>query len=269
MLDSEPTKHYCCIPYPLFPKKVLFINESDWEVRYELVWYKEKELLEADVGLNIGTGGGQFGGKFVAADTAKPEEGCCFPHSTTKTTVMRGYKYFRLKYKFLELQNEWSEETGKIDPILVEVPGKSPDIKNFSVYEKIIFKQPPSHVRHEHSLQANKKIIEETICQKLNLIEGKADEILGFVSTPKPLMKSSPPTKDRPLMKSSPPTRDLPLMKSSSPTTEKLHTCGSNHKHMCSSNNHLRQCQHCKYWYCDWHHRVNNNPLGRGGHICK
>jgi hypothetical protein len=262
MLDSEPTKHYCCIPYPLFPKKVFFVNESDWEVRYELVWYKEKELLEADLGLNIAGGGGNVASKFTAAEKAKPEEGCCFPHDTTKTTVMRGYKYFRLKYKFLELQNEWSEETGKIDPILVEVPGKSPDIKNFSIYEKIIFKQPPSHVRHEHSLQTNKKIIEETICKKLNSIEGKADEILGFVltmndSTPEPPMRDFPRMRDSPLMRDSPPVR------------EEVHTCESLHKHMCSSNNKVKQCQHCKYWYCDWHSKVNNNPLGRGGHVCK
>jgi len=38
---------------------------------------------------------------------------------------------------------------------------------------------------------------------------------------------------------------------------------------MCSSGNKRKQCPDCKYWYCDWHFKINNNAFGRGGHMCE
>jgi len=253
MLDSEYIKHYCCVPYPPYPTKVHFVNESDWEVRYEVYWYKEKELIEANVGVNAAGGGGTAGGVWTPSEKAKPEEGTCFPHDTSKITVMSGYKYYRLRYKFLHLQEKWSEESGKIDPVLVEVPGKSPDIKNFGIYEKIIFRQPPSHIRHEHSLETNKKIIEETISKKLDLIQKTVDDISVCVNPRSSSTKPKPEPEPEPTKIISPEIKEV---------------CKSLHKHMCSSNNNRTQCPHCNYWYCDWHSGVNNSPFGRGGHVC-
>ena len=45
--------------------------------------------------------------------------------------------------------------------------------------------------------------------------------------------------------------------------------CSSVTQHMCSpSDTPKKLCIHCNHWYCIYHYHVNNNPIGRGGHVC-
>jgi hypothetical protein len=50
---------------------------------------------------------------------------------------------------------------------------------------------------------------------------------------------------------------------------ERERKCSSVTQHMCSpSDTPKKLCPHCNHWYCNYHYRVNNNPIGRGGHVC-
>ena len=45
--------------------------------------------------------------------------------------------------------------------------------------------------------------------------------------------------------------------------------CSSLSKGMCSAIDTPKiQCPRCGDWYCNHHHTINNNPFGRGGHVC-
>ena len=247
MLDSEPVQYYCCVPYPLYPTKVHFINETDWDVRYELIWYKEKELLEAELGANGGPMGGNVKGVFNPAESVEPEEGYCAPKGKSKSTVMRGYKYFRLKYKFLDVTDYL--DGGKVDTTRAKQPKSRPEIKNFSIYDKIIFKIPPRHLMPKI---VSREKNEDLLLEKLDSIETTVHEIHERVGPQKPLKLGK--------LKSESP------LKSERPKIEK--TCASLHKHMCSSNGIIKTCEHCKESYCAYHFNVNNSMFSPGGHIC-
>ena len=46
--------------------------------------------------------------------------------------------------------------------------------------------------------------------------------------------------------------------------------CSSKFGHMCSApDTPKQQCWKCHDWYCNHHFERNNNPFGKGGHICK
>lgn len=247
MLDSEYIKFYCgVIPSTPYPTKIHFFNESDYEVRYEVTWYKEKVMTEGSVGISAVGGGGNAGAKWESGDKAEPDEGFCDPHGPGKITVMSGYKYYRLKYNFVDLENGWTEECGKV------LSSRTSGSKNFGVYEKIIFKQPSSKALEKYSSKVNKKLIEDTISEKLDSIQNTVNDICLCVSSQNSLPKPEPK-----------------IAKVQEPETIKVRECGSLSKHMCSSGNNQKQCPHCKFWYCDWHYKVNNNAFGRGGHICK
>lgn len=50
---------------------------------------------------------------------------------------------------------------------------------------------------------------------------------------------------------------------------ERERKCSSVTQHMCSpSDTPKKLCIHCNHWYCIYHYHVNNNPIGRGGHVC-
>ena len=50
---------------------------------------------------------------------------------------------------------------------------------------------------------------------------------------------------------------------------ERERKCSSVTQHMCSpSDTPKKLCPHCNHWYCNYHYHVNNNPIGRGGHVC-
>ena len=47
-------------------------------------------------------------------------------------------------------------------------------------------------------------------------------------------------------------------------------TCASLMKHMCSPDDYPKtKCPRCKHWFCNWHIEINNNILGKSGHLCK
>jgi len=251
MLDSEYIKFYCgVIPSDPYPTKIYFFNDSDYEVRYKVSWYKEKEMIEGTMGVNAAGGGGNAGAKWDLREKAEPDEGFCDPHEPQKITVMSGYKYFRLKYNFVDLENGWTEENGKVSS------SRTAGSKNFGIYEKIIFKQPSSKALEKYSSKVNKKLIEDTISEKLDSIQNTVNDICLCVSSQSSLPKPKPKPKPEPE-----PKPELEI--------KKVQECGSLSKHMCSSGNNRKQCPHCKYWYCDWHFKINNNAFGRGGHMCE
>tara|TARA_R110000772_G_scaffold47588_1_gene108708 strand:- start:237 stop:1019 length:783 start_codon:yes stop_codon:yes gene_type:complete len=256
MLDSEYIKFYCgVIPSDPYPTKIQFFNESDYEVRYEVKWYKEKVMTEGSVGISAAGGGGNAGAKWESGDKAEPDEGFCDPHGPPgKITVMSGYKYYRLKYNFVDLENGWTEEHGKV------LSSRTNGSKNFGIYEKIIFKQPSSKALEKYSSKVNKKLIEDTISEKLDSIQNTVNDICLCVSSQNSLPKPVPKITK---------VQEPEITKVQEPKITKVQECGSLSKHMCSSGNKRKQCPHCKYWYCDWHFKVNNNTFGRGGHMCE
>ena len=46
------------------------------------------------------------------------------------------------------------------------------------------------------------------------------------------------------------------------------HRCSSVAQFMCTpSDMPKKMCPYCKHWYCNYHYKVNNGPVG-GGHVC-
>lgn len=191
MLRSEPNVRCCLCP----GNKVTLKNESEFKIYYEVVVLKGAKINHLKLGVS-GPGGNGINGEADINDAERlpPEHGELHPQKMKFVTISGG-KIFTVKYKYEGLHSDWSPET-----------------RNFSVYDDLVFEQPPIE-----DIEKLHKVDEE---------EKKEEEA----------------------------TRRM---------------CSSKFKHMCSApDTPKQQCWRCRDWYCNYHANPNNNPFGKGGHIC-
>ena len=209
MLRSEPNVRCCLCP----GNKVTLKNESNFRICYEIVVLKGAKINHLKVGVS-GPGGNGINGEADIKDAERlpPERGELYPHKPIFVTISGG-KLFTVKYRYVGLHSDWSPET-----------------RNFSIYDDLVFEQPPIEDVHRIGDEEKRREKEEEEDQR------KMEE-------------------------------DEKRRKKDEEATRRL--CSSKFGHMCSAPDiPKRQCWKCHDWYCNYHFERNNNPFGKGGHIC-
>ena len=209
MLRSEPNVRCCLCP----GNKVTLKNESNFRICYEIVVLKGAKINHLKVGVS-GPGGNGINGEADIKDAERlpPERGELYPHKPIFVTISGG-KMFTVKYRYVGLHSDWSPET-----------------RNFSIYDDLVFEQPPIEDVHRIGDEEKRREKEEEEDQR------KMEE-------------------------------DEKRRKKEEEATRRL--CSSKFGHMCSAPDiPKRQCWKCHDWYCNYHFERNNNPFGKGGHIC-
>lgn len=209
MLRSEPNVRCCLCP----GNKVTLKNESNFRICYEIVVLKGAKINHLKVGVS-GPGGNGINGEADIKDAERlpPERGELYPHKPIFVTISGG-KMFTVKYRYVGLHSDWSPET-----------------RNFSIYDDLVFEQPPIEDVHRIGDEEKRREKEEEEDQR------KMEE-------------------------------DEKRRKKDEEATRRL--CSSKFGHMCSAPDiPKRQCWKCHDWYCNYHFERNNNPFGKGGHIC-
>lgn len=121
MLRSDPNVR-CC----LFPgNKVSLKNESEFTVYYEITVLKGAKINRCKLGFS-GPGGNGINGEADIKDAERlpPEYGELHPHKPKYATISGG-TLFTVRYRYEGLHSDWS-----------------PEIRNFSVYDDLVFEQP-------------------------------------------------------------------------------------------------------------------------------
>ena len=214
MLRSEPNVRCCLCP----GNKVTLKNESEFKIYYEVVVLKGAKINHLKLGVS-GPGGNGINGEADINDAERlpPEHGELHPQKMKFVTISGG-KIFTVKYKYEGLHSDWSPET-----------------RNFSVYDDLVFEQPPIEDVHRIGIEEKRRKEEEE-----EKIKQKEEEERRRREEEEDEKKA---------------TRRM---------------CSSKFGHMCSApDTPKNQCWKCHDWYCNYHFERNNNPFGKGGHICK
>ena len=207
MLRSDPNVR-CC----LFPgNKVTLKNESKFTIHYEITVLKGAKINHCKFGISAPSGNGISGEADIEdAERLPPEHGELYPHKPKFVTISGG-TIFSVRYKYEGLHSDWSPET-----------------RNFSVYDDLVFEQPPIEDVHRIGDEEKRRKKEEEERRKREEEERKRRE---------------------------------------EEATRRM--CSSKFGHMCSAPDiPKKQCWKCHDWYCNYHFERNNNPFGKGGHIC-
>lgn len=221
MLRSEPNVR-CC----LFPgNKVTLKNESKFTIHYEITVLKGAKIQRCKFGISAPSGNGISGEADIeGAERLPPEHGELYPHKQIFVTISGG-KMFTVKYRYVGLHSDWSPET-----------------RNFSVLDDLVFEQPP--IEDIHRIGDEEKRREKEEDEKRTKKEQEDQK-----------------------------KRDDEEKRRKREEEEKKATrrmCSSKFGHMCSAPDiPKKQCWKCHDWYCNYHFERNNNPFGKGGHICK
>ena len=210
MLRSDPNVR-CC----LFPgNKVTLKNESTHVVHYEITVLKGAKINHCKFGISAPSGNGISGEADIEdAERLPPEHGELYPNKPKFVTISGG-TIFSVRYKYEGLHSDWSPET-----------------RNFSVYDDLVFEQPPIEDVHRIGVEEEQRKREDE--EKRRKREEEEDE-----------------------------------KRREEEATRRM--CSSKFGHMCSAPDiPKKQCWKCHDWYCNYHFERNNNPFGKGGHICK
>ena len=216
MLRSDPNVR-CC----LFPgNKVTLKNESKFTIHYEITVLKGAKINHCKFGISAPSGNGISGEADIEdAERLPPEHGELYPHKPKFVTISGG-TIFSVRYKYEGLHSDWSPET-----------------RNFSVYDDLVFEQPPIEDVHRIGDEEKRRKKEEEEQRK------REDE-------EKRRKREEEERKRR-----------------EEEATRRM--CSSKFGHMCSAPDiPKKQCWKCHDWYCNYHFERNNNPFGKGGHIC-
>jgi hypothetical protein len=238
MLRSEPNVRCCLCP----GNKVTLKNESNFRVCYEIVVLKGAKVNHLKVGVS-GPGGNGINGEADIKDAERlpPERGELYPHRPVFVTISGG-KIFTVRYKYVGLHTNWAPET-----------------RNFSVLDDLVFEQP-----HIEDIDRIHKVDEEE--------KRKNEEEEVRLRKEKEMEKRKREEEEVRLRKE----REIEKKKREEEERKKREEekavqrmCSSTFKHMCSApDTPRRQCPRCGDWYCNYHFIRNNNPFGRGGHVC-
>ena len=238
MLRSEPNVRCCLCP----GNKVTLKNESKFKIYYEVMVLKGAKINHLKLGVS-GPGGNGINGEADINDAERlpPEHGELHPQKTKFVTISGG-KIFTVKYKYEGLHSDWSPET-----------------RNFSVYDDLVFEQPPiEDIEKIHKVdeeEKRRKIEEE---EKRRQREEEEDKRRHREEEEDKRKKREEEERKR---------REEEEKRKFEEATRRM--CSSKFGHMCSApDTPKQQCWRCHDWYCNYHANPNNNPFGKGGHIC-
>lgn len=226
MLRSEPNVRCCLCP----GNKVTLKNESNFRVCYEIVVLKGAKINHLKVGVS-GPGGNGINGEADIKDAERlpPERGELYPHKPIFVTISGG-KMFTVKYRYVGLHSDWSPET-----------------RNFSIYDDLVFEQPPIEDVHRIGDEEKRREKEE-------------EEEHRKMEEDEKRRKKEEEEKRRKREEEERKRREEEAIR---------RMCSSKFGHMCSAPDiPKKQCWKCHDWYCNYHFERNNNPFGKGGHIC-
>lgn len=238
MLRSDPNVR-CC----LFPgNKVTLKNESKFTIHYEITVLKGAKIQRCKFGISAPSGNGISGEADIEdAERLPPEHGELYPNKPKFVTISGG-TIFSVRYKYEGLHSDWSPET-----------------RNFSVYDDLVFEQPPIEdieKIHKVNEEEKKRKIEEE--EKRRQKEEEEDKIRQKEEEEEKLRKREEEDQRK---------REEEKKRKFEEATRKM--CSSKYGHMCSApDTPKQQCWRCHDWYCNYHANPNNNPFGKGGHIC-
>jgi len=235
MLRSEPNVRCCLCP----GNKVTLKNESNFRICYEIVVLKGAKINHLKVGVS-GPGGNGINGEADIKDAERlpPERGELYPHKPIFVTISGG-KMFTVKYRYVGLHSDWSPET-----------------RNFSIYDDLVFEQPP--------IEDVQRIGDE---EKEKRIRKDEEEHRKMEEDEKRRKKEEEEQRKRDDEEKRRKREEEERKRKEEEATRRL--CSSKFGHMCSAPDiPKRQCWKCRDWYCNYHFERNNNPFGKGGHIC-
>jgi len=239
MLRSEPNA-ICCIWKPCI-NKITLTNESNFKVKYEAYPYKGGAVGKIDAAIGAGGFEGKTALEIIQAENLKPEVGVIPKNDVRYVTVNRGQK-IAIRYMYLDLHDDYTEE-----------------VRNFGVLDLVKFVQPPQEDIDEiltKKEEAKRKVEEEIKRREREEKERKERE-----------EKKEKERKEREKKKEK--ERKEREEREEKERKERERKCSSVTQHMCSpSDTPKKLCPHCNHWYCNYHYHVNNNPIGRGGHVC-
>lgn len=228
MLRSEPNA-ICCIWKPCI-NKITLTNESNFKVKYEAYPYKGSAVGKIDAAIGAGGFEGKTALEIIQAEKLKPEVGVIPKNDVRHVTVNRGQK-IAIRYMYIDLHDDYTEE-----------------VRNFGVLDLVKFVQPPQEDIDEiltKKKEAKRKVEEE--------IKRRGREERERIEREEKKEKKRKEREERE-------ERERKAIE---------RKCSSVTQHMCSpSDTPKKLCIHCNHWYCYYHYRVNNNPIGRGGHVC-
>ena len=228
MLRSEPNA-ICCIWKPCI-NKITLTNESNFKVKYEAYPYKGGAVGKIDAAIGAGGFEGKTALEIIQAENLKPEVGVIPKNDVRHVTVNRGQK-IAIRYMYLDLHDDYTEE-----------------VRNFGVLDLVKFVQPPQ------------EDIDEILTKKEEALEEarrkEAEEQRKVEEERKKREREEKERKEK-------------EEREERERIERERKCSSVTQHMCSpSDTPKKLCPHCNHWYCNYHYHVNNNPIGRGGHVC-
>jgi hypothetical protein len=228
MLRSEPNA-ICCIWKPCI-NKITLTNESNFKVKYEAYPYKGGAVGKIDAAIGAGGFEGKTALEIIQAENLKPEVGVIPKSDVRYVTVNRGQK-IAVRYMYLDLHDDYTEE-----------------VRNFGVLDLVKFVQPPQ------------EDIDEILTKKEEALEEarrkEAEEQRKVEEERKKREREEKERKEK-------------EEREERERIERERKCSSVTQHMCSpSDTPKKLCPHCNHWYCNYHYHVNNNPIGRGGHVC-
>ena len=228
MLRSEPNA-ICCIWKPCI-NKITLTNESNFKVKYEAYPYKGGAVGKIDAAIGAGGFEGKTALEIIQAENLKPEVGVIPKNDVRHVTVNRGQK-IAVRYMYLDLHDDYTEE-----------------VRNFGVLDLVKFVQPPQ------------EDIDEILTKKEEALEEarrkEAEEQRKVEEERKKREREEKERKEK-------------EEREERERIERERKCSSVTQHMCSpSDTPKKLCPHCNHWYCNYHYHVNNNPIGRGGHMC-
>tara|TARA_B100001142_G_scaffold121343_1_gene123264 strand:- start:240 stop:1025 length:786 start_codon:yes stop_codon:yes gene_type:complete len=228
MLRSEPNA-ICCIWKPCI-NKITLTNESNFKVKYEAYPYKGGAVGKIDAAIGAGGFEGKTALEIIQAENLKPEVGVIPKNDVRHVTVNRGQK-IAVRYMYLDLHDDYTEE-----------------VRNFGVLDLVKFVQPPQEDIDE--ILTKKEEALEEVKRKEAEEQRKVEEERKKREREEKERKEKEEREERERI-------------------ERERKCSSVTQHMCSpSDTPKKLCPHCNHWYCIYHYRVNNNPIGRGGHVC-
>ena len=246
MISSIPN-FFCCITKPC-RNKVVLKNESNYAVKYEAYIYRGASIGKIDTAIGAGGFNGKTALEIIQGEEIKPELGRIPKNSTVHVTCGYGGK-IAIRYYMIGLHTDYTDE-----------------LRNFNVLDVVQFIQPyPEEI--EIIINKNKEDREEKERKRKEDLEEKERKRKEEQEEKERLREETRRAYDRQWeFKAAERESNERIAKGAQDIRRK---CSSLSQYMCSAaDTPKKQCPYCGEWYCNHHYDVNNNPAGRGGHMC-
>lgn len=242
MLKSEPNAK-CCLWKP-FLSKITLKNESNFKVKYEAYPYKGGAIGKIDAAIGAGGFEGKAALDIIQAENIKPEVGI-IPKNDSRYVTVSGSQKVAIRYMYLDLHDDYTEE-----------------VRNFGVLDLVKFVQPPQEDIDE-ILRIKKEMIVERSKLRVEAKRKEEREKKEREAKEKREKKEREAKEEREKKE-----REEKEEQEKKEREAFEHRCSSVAQFMCTPNDMPKKlCPYCNHWYCNYHYKVNNGPVG-GGHVC-